>query len=161
MAAGIRLPVPNPRPPHRDNPPREAQSPRVTPAIMRSPPSDPLSALLHRADPAAHAASARPPAGAAAFAAAVRARIQSPDTASGPGHRRLSRVFSAVLARQALPLAAALTLLASLAAGTTVAYARENSLRTETFAAAYALSIDPWRMHGPDAAPVPAGHLHP
>jgi len=61
----------------------------------------------------------------------------------------------------ALPLAAALTLLASLAAGTTVAYARENSLRTETFAAAYALSIDPWRMHGPDAAPVPAGHLHP
>ena len=108
------------------------------------PPPDSLSALLRRADPAAGMAPPDP----AAFAAAVHARIGASDLAplSAP------RAFG----RQLLPLAAALAFLASVGAGSALAYAREHDTRTKVFATAYARSIDPWQMHGPASE-----HLHP
>jgi len=106
-------------------------------------PSDPsLRALLRRADPAADLA----PVSDEAFAGAVHARILSADTAS------LRSVGA--LARQLFPLAAALAILASIGAGSAVAYARERDARAETFASAYARNIDPWQRH--PVAPVDA-----
>ena len=109
------------------------------------PPPDSLSALLRRADPAAGAAPQEP----AAFAAAVHGRIRAADLAP----LAAARAFG----RQLLPLAAALALLASVGAGSALAYARERDARAEAFATAYVRSIDPWQMHGPGPAP---GHVH-
>ena len=110
-----------------------------------------LSALLRRADPAA----AAPPPDSAFFAAAVHARIQSADTAASP--RRPG------LASQLFPLAAALAIVASLATGGSLAYAGAQRARTETHAAAYARTIDPWLMHADRSAasaPVHDAHAH-
>lgn len=112
------------------------------------PTSDPLSALLRRADPAAGVGETAP----AAFAAAVRSRIHAAEAAP-------TRPAS-IVARLPYPLAAALALVASLGAGSTLAYARERSARADTFAAAYVRSIDPLQMHPADAAPA-TGHAHP
>jgi hypothetical protein len=117
---------------------------------MISPPDhDPaLRTLLRRADPAQGLASPPP----ADFAAAVHARLADGDTA-------VARALRArALPRQLLPLAAALALLASLGAGSAVAYASHQRERTERYAAAFARSIDPWLMHA-DRASAPA-HRH-
>jgi hypothetical protein len=111
--------------------------------------TDPLSALLRRADPASALASADP----AAFAASVRARIRTADTAP----TRASATFPSAFARQLFPLAAALALLASLAAGGSLAYAAHQRDRVAFFADAYARSIDPVLMHASLPAP---GHAH-
>jgi hypothetical protein len=115
---------------------------------MTTPPDPALRALLHRADPAANLA----PLGTASFAAAVHARIHSASTAA-PWHRIPLPGFVSSPPRQLLPLAAALAVLASLGAGSAVAYARERDARADTFAAAFARSIDPWQMHA--ALPTP------
>jgi hypothetical protein len=108
------------------------------------PPSDSsLSAVLRRSDPASDAADAT----SADFAAGVRARIRAAEAA----HSRPLSIF----ARLPYPLAAALALLASLGAGTSLAVARERSARAETFAAAYVRSIDPLQMH-----PAADSHAH-
>ena len=109
-------------------------------------PASPLSDLLRRADPAAGAADSAP----ADFAAAVRSRIRRAEAAP-------ARPVS-IFARLPYPLAAALALIASLGAGTSLAVARERSARAETFAAAYVRSIDPLQMHAADARS--AGHSH-
>jgi hypothetical protein len=119
---------------------------------MTTPPDPALRALLHRADPAAGLPSLAPD----TFAAGVHARIRSADTAPLRTPGALGG-----LGRRLFPLAAALAVLASLGAGSAVAYARERDARAETFAAAYARSIDPWQMRaeaGPDAGH--SGHSH-
>lgn len=103
---------------------------------------DPLSAMLHRADPAGSARAASE-ADHAAFAAGVHARLAANHAATPAA----VLVFPTWLTRHAMPLAAALALLAALAAGGGLAYAREQKIRSEAFAAAYARSIDPWLMH--------------
>lgn len=109
---------------------------------------DPLSALLRRADPASDLPAANP----ASFAAAVHRRIRTVDTASAP-----AAAFPSALARQFYPLAAALALLASLAAGGSLAYAAHQRDRVTFFADAYARGIDPVLMH----ASLPASdHAH-
>lgn len=115
---------------------------------MTTPPDTALRALLRRADPAAGLAAPGPE----AFAAAVHARIEAADTAPlrAPGGLR-------GFARQLFPLAAALAVIASLGAGSAAAYARGRDARAETFAAAYARSIDPWQMHGEPSA---GAHVH-
>ncbi len=116
-------------------------------------PADSLSDLLRRADPGAGALS---PA-LSAFAAAVHARIQSADTATTPLRR-------AGLASQLFPLAAALAIVASLAAGGSLAYAGAQRDRVESKASAFARSIDPWLMHADRGAPPASGshaHVHP
>lgn len=110
---------------------------------------DPLSALLRRADPA----STLPAADHADFAAAVHRRIRTADTASAPD----PTAFPSAFARQLFPLAAALALLASLAAGGSLAYAAHQRDRVAFFADAYARSIDPVLMHASLPA---AGHAH-
>jgi hypothetical protein len=110
------------------------------------PAPDNLPSLLHRADPAAGSL----PPDAPAFAAAVHARIQSADT--------LSPLRRFGLASQLFPLAAALAVVASLAAGGSLAYAGAQRDRVESKASSYARSIDPWLMH---AAGVHSGHDHP
>lgn len=102
---------------------------------------DSLSALLRRADPAAGRATVASP----AFAAAVHARIHADDTALLRASRGLRS--------QLLPFAAALALIASIGGGSVVALAQNRALRSETFAAAYARSIDPWQMHSGDQTP--------
>ena len=110
---------------------------------MTTPP-DALSALLRRADPAAGAARADPP----AFAAAVHARIRAADLAPLSATRSFGR--------RLLPLAAALAFLASVGGGSALAFARGRGARAEIFATAYVRSIDPWQMHGPGS-----DHVHP
>lgn len=112
------------------------------------PNTDPLSVLLRRADPAGEAVGPAP----ADFAVAVHARIRSADTAR--------RSFRSILARLPYPLAAALALAASLGAGSSLALARDRGARTETFAAAYARSIDPLRMHPAGAETHVHSHAH-
>jgi hypothetical protein len=112
-------------------------------------PADNLSALLRRADPAAGAPS--PALSADAFAAAVHARIQSADTAS-------ARLRRSGFASQLFPLAAALAIIASLAAGGSLAYAGAQRAQTEIHASAYARTIDPWLMHADRSAASPSNH---
>jgi hypothetical protein len=102
---------------------------------------DPLSALLRRADPAAGTAQTEP----AAFAAAVHRRIRSADPTPV--------AFPSAFARQLYPLAAALAVLASVAAGGSLAYAAHQRERSDFFADAYARSIDPVLMHANQSAP--------
>lgn len=102
---------------------------------------EPLSRLLRRADPAAESPAPLAP---AAFVASVHARLRDEPAAPSLWHR--------IFARQALPLAAAFTILAALAVGSTVAYARAQRARTEVLASAYARSIDPWQLHGATVA---------
>lgn len=102
---------------------------------MKTPFDPELGALLRRADPADGA----PPLSPERFAAQVRARIQAAEQAGSHGHGGW--------ARQLLPLAAALAVMASLGAGALAAHHRQDRARTELFAAAYARSIDPWLMH--------------
>jgi hypothetical protein len=78
---------------------------------------------------------------ASAFVDGVRARIASHATADSWPERVAS------LHRLLLPLAAALALLASLGAGSAFAFAQHKRERTEFFADAYAVSVDPWLMH--------------
>lgn len=121
-------------------------------------PADHLSALLRRADPAAGASPPDP----AVFAASVHARIQSADTASA-WHGRPARGSASRFASQLFPLAAALAIVASLATGGSLAYAGAQRARTETHAAAYARTIDPWLMHADRSAasaPVHDAHAH-
>lgn len=118
--------------------------------------ADSLSDLLRRGDPAAGATVPAP----AAFAAAVHARIQSADTsvAAAPLRRR------AGFASQLFPLAAALAIVASLAAGGSLAYAGAQRERVESSASAFARSIDPWLMHADRSAPSAShthAHVHP
>ncbi len=122
-----------------------------------------LSALLRRADPAAPHAS--PHAGAdevsgsdSAFSAAVHARIGASRPAASP----FAALFPGWFARQALPFAAALAVIASLAVGGGLAYAREQRARSETFATAYVRGIDPWLMHADQTSGLAsgAGHEH-
>lgn len=107
---------------------------------------DPLSALLRRADPASDLPAADP----ATFAASVHRRIRAADTAA-------ASAFPSAFARQLYPLAAALALLASLAAGGSLAYAAHRNESRAFFADAYARSIDPVLMHASLPA---AGHVH-
>ena len=121
---------------------------------MRAP-TEPLTPLLKRADPGSAFIATMPP---TAFVAAVHARLNAPVPAPS--------LWQRFLARQALPLAASLTVLASLATGGTIAYAREQRARTQAYASAYARSIDPWQIHGAVAkasTPVPtaSAHHHP
>lgn len=119
---------------------------------MTTPPDPALRALLRRADPS----SELPPITSDAFLAGVHARIRAADTALLRAPRSL--------AQQLFPLAAALAVIASLGAGSAVAYAREKDARAETFATAYARSIDPWQMRAAEGS-TPAGlaspHRHP
>lgn len=119
---------------------------------MNPPPDHDLAlrALLRRADPAGALASPPP----AAFAAAVHARIAGADSAVARAVR------ARALPRQLLPLAAALALLASLGAGSAVAYAAHQRESTERHASALARSIDPWLMHADRASTPPAAHRH-
>ncbi len=115
-------------------------------------PSEPLSRLLRRADPAAASSASIPP---EAFVAVVHARLRTESAAPS--------LWQRFLARQALPLAASLTVIASLAVGGSVAYAREQRARTEAYASAYARSIDPWQLHGAGAnrvTSVPSATVH-
>lgn len=115
-------------------------------------PSEPLSRLLRRADPAAASYASIPP---ESFVAAVHTRLRAEPVATS--------LWQRFLARQALPLAASLTVIASLAVGGSVAYAREQRERTEAYASAYARSIDPWQLHGAGASlvtPVPSATVH-
>jgi hypothetical protein len=133
---------------------------------MPTPPDPALRALLRRADPASDPAASD--VSAAAFAADVHARLRTldcgtlvPPLTARPGAPRLrflapARLPARALARQLLPLAAALAVLASLGTGSAVAYARERDARTDTFATAYARSIDPWQMHAAVPATAPA-----
>lgn len=116
---------------------------------MTTPPDHALRALLRRADPAADL----PALSAGDFSAGVHARIRAADTAPLRATRGL--------ARQLFPLAAALAVLASIGAGSAVAYARERDARAETFAAAYARNIDPWLKHGDPASESSGAHHHP
>lgn len=102
--------------------------------------ADPLSDLLRRADPAAQGTAPD----SAAFAASVRARIQSADTEA--------RLRPRGLARHLLPLAAALAVLASVLAGSSAALAAHRRDNTEHFASAYARSVDPVLMHASHSA---------
>lgn len=102
------------------------------------PSADPLSSLLHRADPAANAGRTLDP---AAFSAAVHARIRSSVTQPVP-------FLSFSGWRQELyNLAAALAIIAALAAGGSLAYARHQRETSDFYADAYARSIDPLQMH--------------
>jgi hypothetical protein len=111
---------------------------------------EPLSRLLRRADPGAAASASIPT---ESFVAAVHARLRAETLAPS--------LWQRFFARQALPLAASLTVLASLAAGGTVAYAREQRARTEASASAYARSIDPWQLRDAPASPAAPAHHHP
>lgn len=122
---------------------------------MTTPPDPALRALLRRAD----LSPGLPPLPPDAFVASVHARIRAADTAPLRAASRLGG-----LGRQLFPLAAAFAVIASLGAGSAVAYARERDARAETFAAAYARSIDPWQMHAAEASADPgqaAPHRHP
>jgi hypothetical protein len=109
---------------------------------MTTPPAPDLRALLRRADPVADL----PPLDPAAFAAGVRSRLAAPAPLARPAAPSWSERLAA-LPRQLFPLAAALAVLASLGAGSALAYAKHQRERTEVFADAYALSVDPWLMH--------------
>jgi len=115
---------------------------------MTTPPDPALRALLRRADPAADL----PALPADDFAAGVHARILASE-ASRP--RAL-----AGFARQLFPLAAALAVLASIGAGSAVAYAREREARADSFATAYARNIDPWQKHAAATSPSDAHAAH-
>lgn len=92
-------------------------------------PRDPLSSALrawrHKPGPAPD------------FRARVWTRIRSADTA------RTASVFPFP---QALPLAASLAILASVAAGTGTAFALNRTLSTERMAVAYVRTIDPVQL---------------
>ncbi len=128
-----------------------------------SPAPDPaLRALLRRADPADGLTSPPP----AAFAAAVHARIRSETGLArpAPGIDSVSVTHvprARALARQLLPLAAALALLASLGAGSAFAYAKHERERSERYVSAFARSIDPWLMHADrSTSPATPAHRH-
>ncbi len=109
---------------------------------MNPTPENDLDALLRRADPAAVLSPVSPE----RFASRVRERIR----AAGPARNRWHEQF--------LPLAAALAVLASLGAGSAVAYARQRNQNTDFFAAAYARSVDPWLMHATSRDQTPGSH---
>jgi len=111
---------------------------------MVTPDNTPLSALLRRADPATRLAEADM---AGDFSAAVRSRIGASQAVSP-----FATFVPGWLAKQALPLAAALAVIASLATGGGLAYAREQRANSEAFAAAYVRGIDPWLMHAEQAS---------
>ncbi len=117
---------------------------------MTTPPDPALRALLRRADPAADLPALAP----GDFAAGVHARLLVLD--SPPPHA------FARMARQLFPLAASLAVLASIGAGSAVAYAREREVRADSFATAYARNIDPWQKHAAvDSSDAHAGHHAP
>lgn len=110
-------------------------------------PRDPLSATLqswrHEATPTAD------------FNASVWSRIRSatPGTSTAPAAARIFHFPGA------LPLAASLAIILSLAAGTGGAVALNRTITTDRMAAAYVRTIDPVQMTAPDG--VHATHDHP
>lgn len=103
-------------------------------------PRDPLSSALR--------AWRHNPVPAPDFQERVWTRIRSADTA------RTASVFHFP---QALPLAASLAILASVAAGTGTAFALNRTLSTERMAVAYVRTIDPVQLTAADAH----SHLQP
>ena len=105
-----------------------------------------------------------PPAESSHFSHAVWRRIHSAETQQrelSPGaFALLARVFRipAEQFRWALPVAAGLVVMASIAAGTTAAHVYDSQRRTELMASAHARSIDPLLMAD---ASGPTGHRHP
>jgi hypothetical protein len=93
------------------------------------------------------------PAPAPAFNHEVWARIRSVET-------RTARRYAALIPfHAALPLAASLAILLSVAAGTAGAFALNRTIRTDRMAVAYVRSIDPIQMTALNGAH--AGHTHP
>lgn len=92
------------------------------------------------------------PAPAPDFDGAVWARIRSAETAAP------ARTASIFHFPSALPLAASVAVLLSIAAGTGTAFALNRTLSTNRMAAAYVRSIDPLQMTDGDAH---ASHAHP
>jgi hypothetical protein len=89
------------------------------------------------------------PAPAPGFDNQVWARIRSSETAASSNILHFP---------SALPLAASLAILLSVAAGTGTAFALNRTLSTERMALAYVRSIDPVQMSATDAH---ASHNHP
>lgn len=119
---------------------------------MTTPPDTDLRDLLRRADPAARLA----PLDRRDFVAAVHARIEQIDTPAALRSPRLPRLL--------FPLAAALAILASLGAGSALAYSRGRDAESRAFAAAFARNVDPWQRHAADSAATGVdhdGHAHP
>jgi len=102
---------------------------------------DPLSPLLRGWE--------HKPAPAPDFRDQVWARIRAPETVTPANVLRFP---------SALPLAASLAILASIAAGTGTAFALNRTLATERMAVAYVRSIDPVQM---TAGGDHASHNHP
>lgn len=92
------------------------------------------------------------PAPAPDFRDQVWARIRSAETAAP------ARTASIFHFPSALPLAASIAVLLSIAAGTGTAFALNRTLSTERMAVAYVRSIDPVQMTAVDAH---AAHNHP
>lgn len=90
------------------------------------------------------------PAPAPDFRDQVWSRIRSSSSAAAPSN--ILRFPSA------LPLAASLAILASVAAGTGTAFALNRTLSTERMAVAYVRTIDPVQMTATDAH---TSHVHP
>jgi hypothetical protein len=84
----------------------------------------------------------------------VWARVRAENDAAAQGSwLRPLLFFPAATARWAMPLAASVLLLLSLAVGSGAAFAYETLTRDERMAAQYARSIDPLQMSSP--------HTHP
>jgi hypothetical protein len=106
---------------------------------------DPLSPLLRGWE--------HQPAPAPDFRDQVWARIRSAETAAP------ARTASIFHFPSALPLAASLAILASIATGTGTAFALNRTLSTERMAVAYVRTIDPVQMTA--AGDAHASHNHP
>ncbi len=111
-------------------------------------PRDPLSSTLHtwRHEPAP----------APDFNDQVWARIHSADHPGATSTAR--RPFAFLSFRQALPLAASVAVLLSVAAGSGTAFALNHTRTTQRMAAAYVRSIDPVQMTASSTA---HAHAHP
>lgn len=107
-------------------------------------PRDPLSSTLH--------SWRHEPAPSPDFNNQVWARIQSADTAAA------RQPFAFLHFRHALPLAASVAVLLSIAAGSGSAFALNHTRTTQRMAAAYVRSIDPVQM---TATSAPHSHTHP
>jgi len=87
------------------------------------------------------------------FNRGVWARLRAKPVAKESGVLGWLIDFPQVGARRAMPIAASLALLLSLAAGSGMAFAYESLTRNDRMAVAYARSIDPLQMA--------SAHVHP
>jgi hypothetical protein len=94
------------------------------------------------------------PAPAPAFRDQVWARIHTSADTALARHATLLRFPSA------LPLAASLAILASIAAGTGTAFALNRTLSTDRMAAAYVRTIDPVQLTAPGGVHSTSAHTH-